>query len=117
MQTTTRFFSGGFELDLRPESFGELLRSDDILDDPAALRERLAQEGYLYIPGFFDREGVRAARAEFIRRLESFGGLDPAFPPGASRAFRQTFRSPSGINSWERGTGRGDFFGSPDDIL
>jgi hypothetical protein len=70
----------GHELDLRPESFGELLRSDAILNDPDALRERFAQEGYLYVPGFFAREDIQAARAELLRRLTTFGALDPACP-------------------------------------
>jgi len=80
MKTSAHLTSRGFELDLRPESFGELLRSDAILNDPDALRERLAQEGYLYIPGFFAREDVQAARTEFLDRLSLYGGLDPAHP-------------------------------------
>jgi len=80
MKTTAGLSSRGYELDLRPESFGELLRSDDILHDTAALRERFAQEGYLYVPGFFDREDVQAARTEFLNRLGLYGGLDPAYP-------------------------------------
>ena len=65
---------------MRPESFGELLRSDTILNDSDALRERLALEGYLYIPGFFPRELIREARAELLRRIRSFDGLDPNYP-------------------------------------
>jgi hypothetical protein len=78
MKATTGLTSKGIALDLRPESFGELLRSDDILNDTSALQERFAQEGYLYIPGFFPREDVQAARAEFLRRITAYGGLDPA---------------------------------------
>ena len=80
MQTVTGLRARGFELDLRPESFGELLRSDNILNDTEVLRRRLAEEGYLYIPGFFPREWVQAARAEFLQRIHAFGGLDPACP-------------------------------------
>jgi len=81
MQTPVSLTSAGFELDLRPESFGELVRSDDILEDFAALRERLAREGYLYLPGFFPRESIQAARTEFIRRLGMFGGLHADYAP------------------------------------
>ena len=37
--------------------------SSDILDDTAALRERLAEDGYLFLPGFHERGAVQAARA------------------------------------------------------
>lgn len=80
MKTATALLSHGFELDLRPESFGELLRSDAILQDTAALRRRLDEEGYLYIPGFFPRELIQAARSELLQRIHAFGGLDPSYP-------------------------------------
>lgn len=80
MKTTAVLTSQGHELDLRPESFGELLRSDDILNNTSALRERYAQEGYLYIPGFFDRALIQAVRTELLRRLDACGGLDSAYP-------------------------------------
>jgi hypothetical protein len=80
MKSTAGLTSRGYALDLRPESFGELLRSDAILGDTSALRDRLDQEGYLYIPGFFPREDVQVARTEFLRRINAHGGLDPAHP-------------------------------------
>ena len=80
MKTATGLTSRGYELDMRPESFGELLRSNDILNDTGALRDRLAQEGYLYLPGFFPREEIEAARAEILRRLNTHGGLDSGHP-------------------------------------
>ena len=78
MNTTARLTSRGYALDLHRESFGELLRSDALVSDPAGLRERFAQEGYLYVPGFFPREDVQTARTEFLRRINAHGGLDPA---------------------------------------
>jgi len=42
-------------LDLAPASFGELRRSTDLGDDPIALRQRLAEDGYLYLPGYLDQ--------------------------------------------------------------
>ena len=80
MNTTASLTSRGYELDSRPESFGELLRSDTILHDPKALRERLAEEGYLFVPGFFAREDIQATRSELLRRVSIYGGLDPAYP-------------------------------------
>jgi hypothetical protein len=99
MKATQRLSSKGYELDLSAQSFGELLRSDDILHDPAALRERFAQEGYLYVPGFFERDPIRAARAEFVRRLQSFGGLDPAYPPDAAVPSGKLSIPPRGMTS------------------
>jgi len=80
MKTTTGLTSRGYELDRRPESFGELIRSSDILNDTGALRDRFAQEGYLYLPGFFPREAIEAARAEILRRLNAHGGFDSGHP-------------------------------------
>jgi hypothetical protein len=80
MTTTTALTSRGHALDMNPESFGELLRSDDIRNDVTALRARFEEEGYLYIPGFFPRENIQAARTEFLLRLRKFGGIDPAYP-------------------------------------
>lgn len=99
MKTAAGLTSRGYELDLRPESFGELLRSDAILNDPNALRERFAQEGYLYVPGFFAREDVQAARAEFLRRIKAYGGLDPAYPVGDAIASGQLSISRGGLLS------------------
>jgi len=68
------------ELDTSPEAFGELRRSDDILDQPAALNQRLDEDGYLYVPGFLPRELILAGRASIAERLAAEGSLDPAHP-------------------------------------
>ena len=47
--------SKGHELDVSEGSFGELRRSADVQTDFAALRDRFAEDGYLFIPGFFER--------------------------------------------------------------
>ncbi|MCE0498954.1 MAG: phytanoyl-CoA dioxygenase family protein [Methylacidiphilales bacterium] len=80
MNTVIALTSRGYELDIRPGSFGEMVRSDNILNDTSALKERLKQDGYLYIPGFFPREDIQLARTEILRRLNAYGGLDPARP-------------------------------------
>ena len=43
--------------------------SRDLLDDPPRLRERPATDGYLYVPGFFARDDVMAARRDIFTRL------------------------------------------------
>lgn len=62
-------------LDLRRESFGELRRSDDVRHDPVAQRARFAEDGYLFVPGFFPRAEITDVRAELLARIEAAGGL------------------------------------------
>jgi hypothetical protein len=66
----------GVPLDTSESAFGELRSSNDIVDDPAQLRSRIAEDGYLFLRNYLDREEVLAARAELIRRLEEGGFLD-----------------------------------------
>lgn len=92
---TARLTALGVELDLSPAAFGELRDSTDLLSDPAALRERMARDGYLFLPGFLDRAAVLAARRVVTDRLAAEGLTDPAHPadearalPGSSLAFK-----------------------------
>lgn len=65
---------------LVPEALvGELQDSSALLERPAALRERLAADGYLYLKGVLDRTMVAAARAEVFARLVAVGEVsEPA---------------------------------------
>src|SRR5262245_41247480 len=69
------------EIDTSPESFGALESAADLLDDPAALRQRMQMEGYLYLPGYLDRDEVLAARREVAERLAAAGHTAPGTPP------------------------------------
>lgn len=80
MITSSRLLSSGFELDDNPECFGELRRSDLVISETETLRQRLAEDGYLYLPGFFERKDVLAVYAEFVHRLEKAGALHPDHP-------------------------------------
>lgn len=80
MPVTFPLSSCGHELDASPGAFGELTRSDDCLGQPEGLRRRLDEDGYLYIPGFFDPALIQAARASVCARLAADGSLDPAHP-------------------------------------
>ncbi len=71
----------GHELDTRAECFGELRSSIDLIDDADALRERMGEDGYLYLPGYLDRELVLEARRGVTGILAEEGLLDPDFPP------------------------------------
>jgi hypothetical protein len=81
MVASVPLFSYQHELDASPEAFGELRASADYLDQPAVLNQRLEDDGYLFIPGFFNRDLILAGRASVTERLAAEGALDPAFPP------------------------------------
>jgi hypothetical protein len=75
--------STGEPLDPGEEALAWLRDSSAIVDDAAALRERMKEDGYLFLPGLLNRDEVLAARAEVIRRLAGAGYLDPAYPAEA----------------------------------
>ena len=72
--------SAGCELDTSAAAFGFIRSSADCAGDPAELARRLADDGYLYLPGFFDPALILAARASITDRLAAEGSLDPARP-------------------------------------
>ena len=79
-KTEIPLLSQGFTLDASPESFGTLLSSADIINDAGQLRERLQEDGYLYVPGFFPRQDIQKVRAGFLNALKIEGFLDPERP-------------------------------------
>jgi ectoine hydroxylase-related dioxygenase (phytanoyl-CoA dioxygenase family) len=80
VQERPRITAFGHEVDTRPEHFGALRSSSAIRDDGEALRERMAEDGYLYLPGYFDREQVLAARLGVATRLAEEELLEPGTP-------------------------------------
>lgn len=67
----TRASSTSFELTLRARghvlsqdenAFGFLADSSALRDDIPTLRQRMQEDGYLFLPGFFPREAVLEAR-------------------------------------------------------
>ena len=58
----------------------DLRESNDIFDNPGALRERMAADGYLLIRGLHDTESVRAARQQILEKLRAKGMLAPGTP-------------------------------------
>jgi hypothetical protein len=79
--TLSKPTSQGLELDTSPGSFGTLRSSADVLEDVGALRERMAEDGYVYLPGYLDRELVLEARRSVTDRLAEEGLTDPNYPP------------------------------------
>ena len=98
MSTTTalpQLYSFGHELEMTDDKVGLLRESTDAADDIPELRRRLAEDGYLYMPGYLDRDEVLAARASLTDGLAAAGVLDPAYPtidgickPGAGYVFK-----------------------------
>lgn len=80
MLVTFPLYSAGRELDVSDEAFGFVRSSADCRDDTAELRRRLDEDGYLYIPGFFDPNLILAARFSVCTRLAAAGLLDPERP-------------------------------------
>ena len=83
MSTTTalpQLYSYGHELEMSDDKVGLLRDSSDAADDFEELRRRAAEDGYLYMKGYLDRDEVLAARASLTNRLAEAGVLDPAYP-------------------------------------
>ncbi len=76
-----RLFSNGIELDLSPERFGELRSSNELLDDAEGLRQRMADEGYLFFRSLIDPETVLEARREILLKYATVGEIDAISHP------------------------------------
>jgi len=84
METLTappQLTSFGKPLEMDDASFGLLRDSSDAADDFVELRRRVAEDGYLYMKGYLDRDEVLAARASLVEPLADAGLLDPDSNP------------------------------------
>jgi phytanoyl-CoA dioxygenase PhyH len=70
----------GHELDTSPAKFGELRDATALIEDPEALRARMAEDGYLLLRGYLDREKVMAAREEIFGKWAAVGAIDLSHP-------------------------------------
>ncbi len=73
--------ASGEALDTSPDCFGELLDSSDAIFDAALANERMARDGYLYLPGLLNRDDVLAARRAIAGKLQVSGHLLSATDP------------------------------------
>ncbi len=80
VQERPRLTAFGHDVDTQPEHFGALRDSSAIRDDGDALRARMAEDGYLYLPGYFDTAAVLAARRGLTDRLAEDDLLEPGTP-------------------------------------
>lgn len=58
----------------------DLRESNDILDNPPALHERISEDGYLLIRGLHDKNTVLSARQRILQKLETKGMIAPNTP-------------------------------------
>lgn len=70
----------GKRLSTSEDALGFLKDSSAFLEDMSVLRERMEEDGYLYLRGFHSREKVLEARKVVTHRLAREGFLDPAYP-------------------------------------
>ena len=78
--TWPRLTAQGRDLDTSPEAFGILRPSLDIVADAEALRGRMRDDGYLFLPGYLDRTEVLDVRRVLTDRLAGAGCLDENHP-------------------------------------
>ena len=90
-----QLYSYGHPLDMADDKAGLLRDSSDAAEDFPELRRRFAEDGYLYMRGYLDRDEVLAARATLTERLAIEGVTDPRHPhfdgyaaPGGGYAFK-----------------------------
>ncbi len=63
--------SMGRDLDLSPDTWGELEDSSMLLGDVAALRTKMEEDGYLFLRNFFSRELIYQARLSYLAELNA----------------------------------------------
>jgi hypothetical protein len=87
--------SYGHALDMDDDKVGLLRDSSDAATDFAELRQRFADDGYLYMKGYLDRDEVLRARASLTERLAAEGVIDTRYPhidgfaaPGGGYVFK-----------------------------
>lgn len=65
--------SCGYVLDTSAACLGSLRSSIDIVGDAQALRTRMREDGYLFLPGYLDRELMIETRGPILRRSAAAG--------------------------------------------
>ncbi|MDA0747342.1 MAG: phytanoyl-CoA dioxygenase family protein [bacterium] len=70
----------GKNLSESENDFGELRRADHLVHDRDALHARMAEDGYLYLPGLLNMDDALEARMEILHRLDGMGAIDKTYP-------------------------------------
>jgi Phytanoyl-CoA dioxygenase (PhyH) len=71
---------GKRDLQFPGQYLGVLREANELLDDHAALRARMEEDGYLLLRGFFEREAVLKARQQLLEALAEEGQIDLRYP-------------------------------------
>ncbi len=71
---------GGEPLDMSSDGMGTLRASMDAIADREELHRRMSTDGYLFLPGYLDRDEVQAARASSLERLGEKGVFAEGHP-------------------------------------
>jgi hypothetical protein len=77
---TTTLTSHEFPLNTESDAFGELRSSNTILHSPETQQVRMAEDGYLLLRGYLDKEVVNSARRELLTKLAAVGEIDAGRP-------------------------------------
>ena len=80
MAPLPRFRFNEQTLDTSPAAFSLLRSSADARDDREELHQRMAHEGYLFLPRLLDRDQVQAARTSSLERLAERDLFLPGHP-------------------------------------
>jgi hypothetical protein len=77
---STTLTANGLPVDTSPDLFGEFEPADELLGDPAALTEAMAERGYLFFRELLDPDVVLAARREVLLKYAILGEIDDRCP-------------------------------------
>lgn len=74
---------GARELELGGEYLGTLREANSLMGDMPALRQRVAEDGYLLVRKLHDPEKIKAARRVVLENLDANGQIDRSYPVAA----------------------------------
>ena len=80
LERILRIKVGDSELELGGRYLEEMRDSNDVLEDPAGLKERMDEDGYLLVRGLQEVENITTARRRMLEVVEKAGILHPAHP-------------------------------------
>ncbi len=80
MTTLPRFRFNEQAVDASPAALGPLRSSTDALEDRGELHQRMALDGYLFLPDLLDPDQVQAARTSSLERLAEQDLFLPGHP-------------------------------------